>query len=119
MSQTLLRYPKPELRAKVTHRARRRRAIDRTTCRAVVLARDGYRCRCGCGASSLTSALHVHEIRFRSLGGDPTDPHNCVVLAPSCHEHVQRHRWRVVPINPDLGANGLVEFRRGEEAWIR
>ncbi len=31
--------------------------------------------------------LAKHEIRFRSRGGDPTDPLNCIMACGICHDH--------------------------------
>ncbi len=31
--------------------------------------------------------LAKHEVRFRSRGGDPTDPLNCIMACGICHDH--------------------------------
>jgi hypothetical protein len=36
---------------------------------------------------------HVHEVKPRSLGGDPTDPKGCLLLCCRCH--AEAHRLKV------------------------
>ena len=36
---------------------------------------------------------HVHEVQPRSLGGDPHDPSNCLLLCVRCHGEAHRLRF--------------------------
>jgi hypothetical protein len=60
----------------------------RQRCRLIVLARDPI-CRGlpGCTRPS----VHVHEILFRSGGGDPTDPDGCLGVCAFCHTWIHDH----------------------------
>ncbi len=40
-----------------------------------------------CGQAPDWRGLAKHEIRFRSRGGDPTDPLNCIMACGMCHDH--------------------------------
>lgn len=50
---------------------------------------NGYFCvggRCEkCHNPADWRGLSKHEIKFRSQGGDPTDPDNCLLLCGRCH----------------------------------
>ena len=90
--------PKPEARTKQKAREAREYRRARRRCREEVYERDGWRCRqCGCRVSIDVSVwapnfAHVHEEPPRSLGGDPTNPDECVLLCRLCHE--ARHAIR-------------------------
>ena len=79
LSMTAHRKPTPR---RVTRaRARRRKALARKVCVAAVWARAGGLCeRCRRCVSLPREAAwfaavgHVHELRSRAHGGDPTDP---------------------------------------------
>jgi hypothetical protein len=85
-------FPKPEARRLAKARARRSCHAARKACREVVWARAGGRCeRCRArvvqpkDAAWFGAAGHVHEIKFRSRGGDPNDPTGAVLLCWKCH----------------------------------
>jgi len=61
--------------------------------RDAILDRDDYRCQV-CGLRGESEQLHVHHVRFRSLGGDDL-PENLTVLCWHCHEDVHRGVIRV------------------------
>lgn len=91
--------PKPEPWKNVKARRRRERIQRRRDCRAEVFKRDGGRCtRCRRplhlhlkDAAHEFDVAHIHELKMRSKGGDPTDPTNCVTLCYKCH--ATAHRW--------------------------
>jgi len=74
----------------------------REACVRAVLLRENARCvTCRARLKHATDPTatesnvgHVHEITSRALGGDPTDPTNCVLLCWRCHP--QAHRLQVV-----------------------
>lgn len=41
--------------------------------------------------------LKKHEIKFRSQGGDPTDPSNCIILCIECHNKAHRRGGYISP----------------------
>jgi hypothetical protein len=57
----------------------------------------------GCGkliwplayAAGVFSVGHVHEVIPRSLGGDPHDPDNGVLVCPNCHDKLTHHELAV------------------------
>ena len=59
--------------------------------RRAVYQRDGGRCRCGCGQAlalhggGADPVGHAHELRSRSIGGDPLCAADIILLAPACH----------------------------------
>lgn len=53
----------------------------------------GYCCHY-CGKTSL---IVKHEIVFRSHGGDPTDPENCIILCRECHNKAHRRGGYISP----------------------
>lgn len=93
--------PKPEPWKKVKARRREARVKARRDCRAVVYKRDGGRCtKCGVRlrldlreAAHEFEVAHIHEVKRRSAGGDPTDPDNCITLCYRCHP--QAHGLKV------------------------
>ena len=96
-------HPKPDPHqfAQARRRAAHRKA--RAQCRMSVWARDHGRCVVCHEALGLDEA-HIHEVRYRSLGGSDTDPANCVVLCRCCHEAVHRKLVKVerAPDNQSL-----------------
>jgi hypothetical protein len=93
-------FPKPEPQKRSRDRAARIRQAARKRCIEQVWARAGKRCEtCGlvvCKAWETDNPWdvgHVHEVRFRSLGGDETDPNNTMLLCQKCH--AEAHRLRV------------------------
>ena len=92
--------PKHEIRTRKQDKARQGRldAKAREACLDAVWNRSGDAVEIGlsgrCEACRKTvwrysgSPMmqgHVHEIKPRSLGGDPTDPNGCQLLCPVCH----------------------------------
>ena len=53
----------------------------------------GYCCHY-CGK---TEVIVKHEIAFRSNGGDPTDPDNCIILCRDCHNKAHRRGGYISP----------------------
>ena len=86
--------PKPEPRKRVTARRYRQDIATRGRVRAQVIARDQCRCRV-CGVVVSFSGAHVHEVVFRSQGGNPLDPAQCVTTCPRCHREVHDHHLRL------------------------
>lgn len=77
------------------------------------------RCRV-CGS---VDRLEVHEVQFRSAGGDATDPRNCVLLCDACHRGPTMsvhgfERVRMQPLDVAVGAEGLVKVWVGHESKI-
>ncbi len=93
-------FPKPEPRKRVKARTVRQFAKLRKACVDAVWKRDGMRCQhCGYAVMKPSDTDqpfkvgHVHEVIARSRGGDATDPANCVLLCPICHQRA--HGLRV------------------------
>jgi hypothetical protein len=112
-----MKFPKPPKRLLRRLALKRATAAARKRCRVVVLARDGYRCRY-CNAY-VGARGHVHEIVFRSRGGSPVEPTNCVTLCAEHHEAVQRHRIIITAEDAIAGANGTLVFTNAQEASCR
>lgn len=111
--RTRVRSVSPKKRAEI----RIRTDVTRPT----VLARD-RRCR-ACHKTALygcTWWLEVHEEPPRSLGGDPTDPRDCVTLCKTynggCHLDVTEGRLTIEKLTP-AGCNGLLRFRKDGKTW--
>ncbi len=90
---------------------------ERRKVRHKVWIRDEQRCRC-CGAhvelksDSLFRLAHIHEIKYRSRGGDDLDPRNLITLCGECHLYGEHHQtadvrqWiDIVIVNEIDGAN--------------
>lgn len=61
--------------------------------RGKLLAEHGNICmECGNPPLMFPFRLEKHEIVFRSRGGDPTDPKNCLMLCPQCHRNIHLRR---------------------------
>lgn len=95
----LMKFPKPEPRARTKRRKLTAKQAKRRICVEAVWGRAHRRCetckvpvRRPSEASTPFVIGHVHEIRPRSLGGDPTDPDLCVLLCPRCHAEAHRLR---------------------------
>lgn len=73
--------PKPERHRDVLNARRAKEKVTRGDVIRAVYKRDGYACRC-CGSKA---SLHPHEIRNRSLGGDPLRTSDTVTLCRTCH----------------------------------
>jgi len=95
-----LAFPKPTPRRAVVAQRRRDAALARRLCVLEVFRREMGRCQ-GCGKAVVPAWApeatpfncgHVHEVRPRSLGGDPSDPAACRLLCPRCHEQAHRRR---------------------------
>lgn len=94
------RYAKRQERAQIKRREDAAKAKARRDVIATVWQRDGGTCR-ACQKPRLqrwgsycNPALwgHVHEIVFRSLGGDPLNPNACVLVCGECHEAIHTTR---------------------------
>ena len=72
----------------------------REACVRAVFQRDAARCvTCRARVKHATDPAatefnvgHVHEIKSRALGGDPTDPANCRLLCLRCHGQAHRQK---------------------------
>jgi hypothetical protein len=53
---------------------------------------------------------HVHEWVFRSLGGDPLDPFNCLLLCAECHPRCQQLELQIVCHDLTRLVRGPVDF---------
>lgn len=92
--------PKAALRTRAQDKSSKRYqdAMARKACVDAVWMRADSRCE-ACGRIVFRASLvpdnvgHVHEETFRSRGGDPHDPANCVLLDAQCHQ--QAHGLRV------------------------
>lgn len=61
--------------------------------RAKLLEEHGGKCmECGRAPTEFPFCLDKHEIVFRSHGGSPIDPTNCLMLCRKCHN--KRHGVR-------------------------
>lgn len=94
-----------------------KRQAARRDCVALVRARDEDTCRvCGRNVQYLYPGIEsfgaVHEIVFRSRGGDPTDPTNGVLLCDPCHRDVHAHRVRLSVRDAAVGADGDLVIER-------
>lgn len=86
MTPSIPKLPNRRTRKKAEETAKRE---ARQHCREVVMLRDEYRCRvCRVWLGHIG---HTHEVKFRSLGGDATDPTNCVYLCAAHHAEVHAH----------------------------
>lgn len=91
---SVLAIPKPTPRRIVKARRKRTFAKARKSCRAARYVLDGGRCvRCGKrlhlnpsdeGADWFNVA-NIHEVKPRSLGGNPLDPKGQETLCSDCH----------------------------------
>lgn len=115
-----LAFPKGETRARQKKREERQFTKARNLCRREVFKRAGGRCQ-ACGrplvlrpsrAEHFLQIANVHEEPPRSLGGDPTNPQDCVCVCAQCHEEIRLNLLDVVFVRPDLKARGPVEFQR-------
>jgi len=91
-------FSKPTPQRRVKEKTARQLAGARKRCVDAVWKRDARECqRCGywlykhTETDQVFKVGHVHEIISRSRGGDPTDPSNCVLLCPKCHEQAHSH----------------------------
>jgi 5-methylcytosine-specific restriction endonuclease McrA len=87
-----LKFAKPEPRKVVKARSKREDEKARRECLAIVRKRDAHRCR-RCRADK--GRMDGHEILPRSLGGDPHDPRNVLLLCEHCHMFLVHHEKTV------------------------
>lgn len=103
MTPAILKGPNRRTRQKAAEALYREARLE---CRQVVMTRDQHRCRVCC--VYLGDQGHVHEVRFRSLGGaavvlfswdgsaiisgDAVDPDACVYLCGTDHAAVHAHK---------------------------
>ena len=91
-------FQKPTPQRRVKEQTDRQKARARKACVDAVWKRDQRECQhCGYWLYKHTESDqafkigHVHERIPRSRGGDPTDPNNCLLLCPKCHEQAHSH----------------------------
>lgn len=79
--------------------------------RALVMERDGNRCRY-CGGHR---NLHIHHITYRSSGVDH-QPHNLITLCTEHHDlvHTNKRVWQ-----PVLRAYIWIVYTTGRRRWLR
>jgi hypothetical protein len=111
-------------RAVKAARARKRTAwgtylAARHACRQAVIARDGHRCRI-CGKHGNDVGYEVHEVIPRSLGGDPTNPLDCVLTCGRDHRDLTAHRTTLLIVDPGLKAAAKLQFFdvKGEPRYV-
>lgn len=56
------------------------------------------------------AVAHIHEWIFRSLGGDDTDPFNCLTLCAECHPPCQQLKLQIVCHDHKRLVRGPVDF---------
>lgn len=113
-------------------RKKAKRAADRvfktarSVFRALIFRLDLGRCR-KCGkkvwlkvseAPHVLAIGHVHEWLKRSLGGDPLDRLNCLLLCAKCHDLVDDHKLEIVASDETRLMRGPVEFIKGAAASL-
>jgi 5-methylcytosine-specific restriction endonuclease McrA len=109
--------PKVDWR-KAKRKEERQHEKARAICRLNVYNRAFGCCqRCGVPLKLLPSQArhefeiaHVHEEPARSLGGDPTNPRDCVCLCYKCHPLVQDGKVKIVFRDPVRKAFGPTDF---------
>lgn len=118
------RAAKPKSKASKAHAARKRTAwgeylAARHACRRAVIARDGHRCRI-CGKHGNDVGYEVHEVLPRSLGGDPTNPDECVLVCGRDHRDLTAHRTTLLIVDPVLKAAVKLQFfdAKGEPRYV-
>jgi len=96
-------FPKPEPYARVKARTKRQQAQDRARARRAAYVRAKGLCeRCGAvlvlelAKATPFTVAQAHEIRKRSLGGDPLDEAQIVIVCAACHEVLTTNRERAV-----------------------
>jgi hypothetical protein len=100
-----LKFAKPTPRRVVKAERKRDDEKARRDCLAIVRKRDAHRCR-RCRTNK--GRMDGHEIVLRSLGGDPNDPRNVLLLCEHCHMFLVHHEKTVRIEGND--ANGEVLF---------
>lgn len=109
--------PKPEPRSKERARARRHEAEVIKRVRAEVADRDGY---CRAAAHGITACAGVSEWahmtekrRARTMGQPPEvrhTPEHSLMLCERHHDDYDESRIVIVPLNPEMGAQGFLAF---------
>jgi hypothetical protein len=118
------RAAKPKSKASKAHAARKRTAwgaylAARHACRLAVIARDGQRCRI-CRKHGNDVGYEVHEVIPRSLGGDPTNPDDCVLVCGRDHRDLTANRTSLLIVDPGLKAAAKLQFfdAKGEPRYV-
>lgn len=112
--------PKPDRFAEqaAARQAERAQRMTRAQLRAHIYIHDERRCR-RChrplhlhvkDAPHELAVGHVHEWIFRSLGGDPLDPFNTILLCATCHDLCQQLKLLIVACDWKRLMRGPVEF---------
>jgi 5-methylcytosine-specific restriction endonuclease McrA len=67
---------------------KQKQVVEERKLKKQLLERCQGKCECGCNRypTEYPFVLDKHEIIFRSHGGDPLDPENCVILRRDCHD---------------------------------
>mgnify|MGYP001567248964 CR=1 FL=1 len=100
---------------------RHRLAMLRHLHRSSIYQLDGGRCRC-CGTAVLLASDdpfrlgHVHEEPPRSLGGDPLNPAQTLLLCARCHGARHSGRLRLEVEDQVRGCRGPVRFVGQEDS---
>jgi 5-methylcytosine-specific restriction endonuclease McrA len=104
-----MQYPKPRSRRSERRAKRAARSARHRTVRAYLATRDKA-CR-GCGADGWDTRLEMHEIQYRSQGGE-VSPENSLLLCGACHRLAHTKHLTLVPQDPTVGAEGTVVAQR-------
>lgn len=110
-------FLKPLRRSIVRRRARAHRREVITAARLACARRDHACrvCRGAFGGGEQTAEMHELESRA-ALRGQPPEvifrSGNVVLLHRRCHREITEHRLDLVPMDPDLGADGVLEVQR-------
>jgi len=95
---------------KVSSRKSKELRLEKLT-REIVLERSNYKCEaCLVRGLPQQAATDKHERIMRSMGGNPTDPENCLAVCNGCH------RW--LHDNPtDATKLGLLKSNNQPFGW--
>ncbi len=81
----------------------------RAACRQRVIVREQARCRI-CQRHASDVGGQVHEIVPRSLGGDPLNPQEAVLVCRQDHRDLTEHRTILAVVHPEQGTDGPLLF---------
>lgn len=68
----------------ISVKRKKQQLVENELKRKLYIKQDGKCKKCGRALELHWAGWHKHEIVFRSQGGDPLDPNNCVLLHNVC-----------------------------------